>query len=174
MCVILAGMSSIKYDQRVAVGQERAFEVFTDFEKASEMIEDILAVEPITEGPVREGYRFKETRRMGRKSATETFEVVEMARPERLVLRAESCGTRFEALYTFRPEGDGTVLHFEMTIQPRTLGAKLMSPMWLLMRKPMRKAIAGDLGTLAAVAEGRAPSGGAGEAGGGPAEISAG
>lgn len=151
-----AQMSTIQYDQRMATGRERAFEVFTDFERASEVIEDVLAVEPVTEGPVRVGYQFKETRRMGRRSATETFEVVEMAAPERLVLRAESCGTRFEAQYTFQPEGEGTLLRFEMVIQPRTLLARLMWPMWFLMRRPMRKAIEGDLAALAAAAEGRA------------------
>ena len=70
----------------------------------------IERVEILTPGPVAVGTRFRETRIMFGRRATEEMTVAELDPPRRLVLTAYNHGTAYRAEHLFAPEGDGTGL----------------------------------------------------------------
>ncbi|MFN0060873.1 MAG: SRPBCC family protein [Planctomycetota bacterium] len=54
---------------------ERVFAVMTDLERASEWMPNLVGIEPLTPGKLAVGSRWRETRKMFGKAATEEFEV---------------------------------------------------------------------------------------------------
>ena len=147
-------MSPITLHVRIDAPRERVFQAFSDFPNAAKMVEGIDRVEMLTEGPARKGTRFKETRTMMKRQATEEFEVVEFEPPALLSLRCGSCGMEYVARQRFSPDGAGTRVDFVMTSKARTLGAKIMSPViGLMMKGMMTKAMQGDLDQIKAYIE---------------------
>lgn len=140
----------------IAAPTEACFDVAADFPNAAATVEDIKKIEMLTEGPVGVGTRFRETRVMFKREATEEMEVEAFERPQRYVLGADSCGSRFRSELRFESQGAGTnaIMTFQAT--PRTLGAKIMGfVMRPMMKKMMLKCIAKDLDDVAQAAESR-------------------
>lgn len=145
--------------RRIEAPRERVFELFADFPRSAERVSAIVRIEPLTPGPVAQGYRFKETRLMFKREAAETFEVHDFHAPDHYTLASESCGARY--LFTFRfteaDSGKATDVTMEMDATPVTLLAKLMSPLAALMSGTMRKCVEGDMAELASLAEAHQP-----------------
>ncbi|MDF1799233.1 MAG: SRPBCC family protein [Planctomycetota bacterium] len=128
---------------------ERAFEVFTELDKAAERIPAIASLELLTEGPFGEGTRWRETRVMFKKEAVEEMWVTGFDPPRSYNVEAESHGTRYSTRYTFEPEGDGTRVTWAFTGTPVTFGAKVMAPIFnLLLKGTMKRCMLGDLEAL--------------------------
>ncbi len=132
---------------------ERVFEVMTDFRAAPQRIPAIKKVEVLTDGPVGKGTRFRETRIMFGREATETMEVTEFDPPHSLTVGGNSCGTIFASRFRFRPSGSGTELEMELTTKPVSMFAKLMSPLAAFMMGPMKKAMSADIDAIQKVCE---------------------
>jgi carbon monoxide dehydrogenase subunit G len=147
-------MSTMTLQTQIDASPLDVFEVVADFPKAAERISGIKQIEMLTDGPVAVGTRFKETRVMFGKEATEEFEVTELVPGERLVLVAESCGCRYVCTHRLTSEGGGTRMELEMDAQPISFFAKLMSPLSFFMAGVMKKAIQKDLDELKAAVEG--------------------
>ena len=137
---------------------DRVFEVFTDVSKLAERIEGITRVEVLTDGPVGQGTRFRETRIMFKKEATEEMEFTTFDPPSSFTLGCESCGCRYETVHRFLRKGSGTLVEVAMAVQPLTFFAKLFSPLGRLMSGSMKKLIAKELEQLKAVAEATPPA----------------
>ena len=145
--------------------QEAIFRVASDFPNAPSVVSAIERVEmlsPATDGsPVGVGTRFKETRIMFGKQATETMDVTEFDPPRAYTLTAESHGMRYASRVTVLEEqpgrvGGGCRLSFDFTGTPLSLGAKAMSPIFgLMMKGAMRKAMDKDLAEIKHHAERR-------------------
>lgn len=127
---------------------ERVFEVYSDIERAADRIGAIIAVEKITPGPVQLGTRFRETRVVFKREHTEEMEFVELQPGQTYTLRAFSCGAEYRTRFDFRAEGSGTRVDVTMTISPKTVAAKLFSPLSLLMKKTIRKCLEDDMKNL--------------------------
>lgn len=148
-------MAQFSMTRRVAAPVERVFDVATDLARAAERIRGIERIELLTEGPMRVGTRWRETRKMMGQSSTETLEVFALDRPRSYTVGCESCGTYFETTFRFAPDGDGTLVTLDARTESRSLMAKLMSPIGNLMfGKVMRKCMTEDLEDLARAAEG--------------------
>ena len=148
-------MKPLTLSKFVAAPVERTFDAFTDFEHAAENVRAIESLEILGGGPVAVGMRFRETRVMFKREATEEMEITALERPDRVAVGGESCGTRFLTEFRFTPEGGGTRVELEMRFEALTLFAKLMSPLGGLMAKSAAKQMQADLDDLAAVAEGK-------------------
>jgi uncharacterized protein YndB with AHSA1/START domain len=135
---------------------ERVYQAFTDLEHGAERVRAIRKIEVLTPGPFGKGTRFRETRVMFGKEASETMEVVEHEHARRYVLAAESCGMRYRSVFEFEPErgGAATRVRIRMEATPVSLAAKLMAPLSGLMAKACAKALAADCADLKAVCEG--------------------
>ena len=129
------------------------FRLASDFPRAAGRIPDITKIEMLTPEPVGVGTKFKETRKMFGKEATETMEVAEFDPPRSYKLHANSCGTIYEFRMTFTPEGNGTRLAASFTATPVSFWARIMLPMMYMMSGVMKKCLLGDMNAIRTAAE---------------------
>ena len=151
-------MSTIIATTLVAAPIEHVFGVYTDLEKAAERIPDITALELLTEGPVGEGTRWRETRVMFKKEAVEEMWISSFDPPRRYTVEANSHGMKYETLFEFEPEDGGTRVTWTFDGTPLTFGTKIMAPIFgLMLNGTMKKCMQRDLEALRAVCESNEP-----------------
>ena len=146
-------MPSFTLTHRVEAPIDAVFDVFSDIPRAHEMIDQIIAIEMLTDGPVGVGTRWRETRMMFKREATEVMEVTAFEPGRSYTVGCRSCGSEYESTWRFEPEGDATLVEFQMEYHPLTVFAKLMSPLGRLMAPMMKKCLEKDFQALKAVAE---------------------
>jgi hypothetical protein len=139
------------------------FDVASDLARAAENFRAIERIEVVTPGAVGVGTRWRETRRMMGREATETIEFTAFDRPRSYTAGCESCGVYLETGFQFEA-ANGATPSTDVTVgvswKARTLFAKLISPLMNLMfSKTLRGCIEGDLEDLKRVAESRASAG---------------
>jgi carbon monoxide dehydrogenase subunit G len=146
-------MTSFTVTRHARAPVDKVFQRASDLRRAHETIPAIQKVEVLTEGPIRVGTRFRETRVMFGRPHTEEMEVVAFDPPRSYALRAESAGCRYDTRLDFRPAEGGTdvSMHFQAT--PQTFFAKVLGVMMKPMLKKMTAMCAQDLEALAAAAE---------------------
>ena len=143
----------LQVTKQINASIERVYDVFTDLPSAAERVSGIEAVEVLTDQPFGVGTRWKETRIMMGKSATETMWITEVDPPNGYTAEAESCGTHYTSTFTFEPGDGGTLVTMTFEGRPVTLGAKVLSLLGVLMKGTIRKMLAKDLDDLAVVCE---------------------
>ena len=146
-------MSTLNLSTTVDAPLSQVFEAFTDFARSDEMVDAIVRIEMLTEGPVDVGTRFRETRIMFGKEATEEMEVTALERDRLVTVTAQSCGSTFASTFFFTPQGASTRVDMEMITTPVTLMAKLMWPVGWLMKGTMKKMMQGDMDQVKAACE---------------------
>ncbi len=151
-------MIGITIQKHVRAPREAVFDAATDFARCPEFIEGITRVEMLTDGPVRVGTRFRETRKMFGREAAEEMAITELDRPAGYVLGCENHGCRYRSRFTFTPKGPGTDVTMSFEAEPLTLVAKVLSFLFRPMMKSMAKECLKDLDDLAAHVEARAKS----------------
>lgn len=152
-------MSKVTVHVDVNASPDRTFEVFTDLENAADSVRGIERTEILTDGPVGKGTRFRETRIMLGKKATEEMEITEFNPGELFVHEAQSHGCHYISTYRFEPADDAT--RVSVTFEGRALSffAKVMTvTLGWMMTGAIRKCLTKDLNDLKEVAEGQ-PSG---------------
>ena len=148
-------MKPVIIEARIDAPPARVFEVFTDLAHAPDRVRGIKQLELLTSGPVGKGTRFRETRVMFGRQATETMEILDFQPGRAYSVGAESCGARYLSTFTFEPDGAGTHVRMTFGATPVSFFAKLMVPMMSFMRKSCAKMIAADIDDLKAACEGR-------------------
>ncbi len=131
------------------------FAAIADIESWSSMISAISEIVLLTPGPVAVGTRFRETREMFGRKATEEMTVAEIEPPRRLVLTAFNHGTAYRVEHLLAAEGTGTRVTLAFEGRPVTLAARLLMPLGLLFRGTVRRQLASDLADLGREAERR-------------------
>ena len=151
-------MASISVSREINASPDRVFEVFADLHKAPERVKGIKSLEVLTDGPISNGTRFRETRVMFGKEATEEMEFTAFEPGRRYVVSADSHGSKYRTEYTFDSVEGGAgaqtrvTLHFEAT--PYSFLAKMMTPMAKMMTKSVAKLCLQDMDDLKAHIEG--------------------
>ena len=146
-------MPSVEVQATVAAPPERVFEAATDLASLPETMSGIDSVEVLSDGPFGAGTRWRETRTLYGRQATEEMWVTGFDPPRSYVVEAESHGARYRTEITFVPEGDGTRVTFVFAARPVSLVARLFSVFSGPMLKSVRKALEADLDDLKRVAE---------------------
>ncbi len=146
-------MPSFTLSRRVEAPVDAVFTVFSDIPRAHERIDQITAIEMLTDGPVGAGTRWRETRIVFKREATEEMEVTAFEPGRSYTVGCQSCGCEYESSWRFEPEGDVTHVEFLMEYRPLTVVAKIMSPLGRLMMPMMKKCIEKDFQALKALAE---------------------
>lgn len=146
-------MPSVEAETLIAASPECVFEVATDLASLPETMSGIASVEVLSDGPFGEGTRWRETRILYGRQATEEMWVTGFDPPRSYVVEAESHGAHYRTEITFVPEGDGTRATFVFGARPLSLVARLFSVLGGLMLKSVRKALEQDLEDLKRVAE---------------------
>ena len=129
------------------------FDAATNVQAWPEVIDDIVSVEVLTEGPVGQGTVFRETRVMFGKEATEqmTFQIFD--RPHRYVTTASSGGNDYVATTILEPVPTGTCMRIEFKSTPRKAAAWLLLPLGWLFKRFIRKCLIKDLSNLKSAIE---------------------
>jgi carbon monoxide dehydrogenase subunit G len=89
---------------------DRVFSLTNDIDRAMEWLPEGVRIEKLTEGPMRVGSRYRETRRIMGRADTEIYEITVYDPPKRSEVRADGTqGTAGRGLFRFRidfmPEG---------------------------------------------------------------------
>ncbi len=126
---------------------EQVWATITDIQHCAQVITGILSVEVLEQpkdGLV--GLKWRETREMFGKAASETMWITHADAPNSYQTRAESHGAVYISGFTLEPDGEHTVLTMSFRGEPQTLSARvmafLMAPM---IKKAMVKVIHQDL-----------------------------
>lgn len=148
---------SVVVERRVAASQGRVWEALTDLGAMDRVLSGVTKVEVLTEGVFGVGTRWRETRRMFGKEATEEMWVTASVPPERYVVEAASHGSRYVSKWVLRADGPTTTTVL-MTFSAEPTGAVtglLAKVMGGVGARAVRKAVAKDLDDVAAWVEGR-------------------
>lgn len=148
-------MPQFSVTHRIAAPVAATYEAFADIPNCAGRIPAITRIEMLDEGPVRVGSRWRETRVMYGKEHTETLEITGMEPGRSIRVGCTSCGCRYETEFRFATDGDGTLVELHCDAKALTLGAKLMTPLSMLMMGSMKKAMLGDMTSLGAYLEKR-------------------
>lgn len=147
------------FRSHIAAPRGEVFSAYTDLERMAERIPGIQGVEVLTDGPVGVGTRFKETRIMFKREATEEMAFTAYDAPNGFTLECDSCGARFVSVHRFTDKDGGTLVELDLSSKATSLGAKLFAPLGFLFSGTMKKAIQKDLDDMKAHVESRAPAG---------------
>ena len=132
-------MANLTVSTYVDAPLQETFDVYTDLEHAAERVPGITKVDILSEGPFGNGTRWRETRVIMKKESTEEMWVTGCEPPHSYTVEANSCGTLYQTLFTFEPEGKGTKVTWSFGSTPQTFAAKLAAPIFGLMFKGMMK-----------------------------------
>lgn len=124
--------------REIAAPPDLVYRLATDFQHVAEVVEGIVRVEMLTPGPVAIGTRFRETRVMFGREASEEMTVTELVPNRRVALVAENHGARYESSFDFEPIATGTRVTFSFQATPLTTLARVMG---LLMMPLMKKSV---------------------------------
>jgi len=149
-------MAEISVKKRIEASPERVFALATDFENAARRLRGIKKLELLSDGPLGVGTRFRETRVMFNREATEEMEVTAFDPPRSYEVGCESHGCRYHSVLTFTPVGSGTEIEMRFQATPLTLAAKMMAVALQPMLSSVVKCLEDDLEDLKAAAEGEA------------------
>ncbi|MGW0121142.1 SRPBCC family protein [Streptomyces sp. NPDC003327] len=154
------GTTTVVVERRVAASAGRVWEAITDLPDMPRVLTGVQRVEVLTEGVFGVGTRWRETRRMLGREATEEMTVTACEAPERYVTQAESHGMRYVSELALRPSGrpDATVLR--MTFSARRADGRAPGAVTRLLARfgarAVAKALAKDLSDIAHDVESRA------------------
>lgn len=137
-----------------------AFATAIDIAAWPAFVSGVQGVELLTPGPIGAGTRFRETRAMFGRTASEEMTVTEIEAPRRFLLTALNHGTAYRVEHRFEAEGAATRLVLVFEGRPVTLAARLLMPLGLLFRGSVRRQLEGDLADLAREAGRRQRGGG--------------
>lgn len=150
-------MGTFSVSTHVNASPERTFEVFSNIRNSAENVSGIERVEILDDSgePVGVGTRFRETRILFKKEATEEMEITAWDPPRSYVVEAESCGTHYRSVISFEPNDDGsnTKVTMEFNAKALTFAGRMMSVFGFLFTGTMRKLMQRDLDDLRGVAE---------------------
>ena len=144
------------FQVQVDAPRDEVFAAFADVGNLADRVEGIERVELLTDGPIGVGTRFRETRIMFKREATEEMKFTAFDAPNQFTLEADSCGARFTSVHRFTEQDGGTLVELDMSSKATTFAAKLFTPLGFLMAGSMKKLIRKDMDQMKAAIESRA------------------
>ncbi|WP_181349094.1 SRPBCC family protein [Thalassobacillus sp. CUG 92003] len=112
------------------------FERMTDFTNSPQFMENVIEVEALTEGPVREGFQFKETREIRGRKASAVIEVVSYEPNKKYTVRSEQSGIEVIYHYAFLETTVGTKIDFTGELMTKGFRNYMLKP---LIKKIIKK-----------------------------------
>jgi uncharacterized membrane protein len=120
-------MTTVQVQRVIKAPIERVWEVFTDIAGAPEAIDGIDSVDLLTDLPFGPGFRWRETRTIFGRSATEEMWVTDAQAPAHYEVAASSHGTDYLSTYTFDEVPGGVAVTLVFAGEPRSPVAKGMN-----------------------------------------------
>lgn len=133
---------------------EKVFIVFTDLNTLEDRVQDIQSIEVLNEpAQMAVGTKWKETRVIFGKEATEIMWVTALNSLQNYTVEAESHGTKYRSQYTFIEIPNGTHVEMIFTGEPQTFVAKMLGLLFFFMTSSMKKTLKKDMEDLKKVCE---------------------
>ena len=121
-------MKPISSVRRLAAPRAEVFAAMSDFKNLAGRIKGITRVEMLTDGPVRVGTTFKETRIMFKREATATMVVEVFDAPNAYALGCTECGCKHLSAFRFADApGGGTDVTMTFEVVPRVCVSSVFS-----------------------------------------------
>ncbi len=141
----------------IATPPESVWSIIADIEASQSVIQGIDSIEILepASGPSITGLKWRETRTMFGREATEVMWITDAKENAHYDTRAESHGAVYTTRLAIEPTPTGSTLSMTFEGIPQTTGAKVMWALTGWMAKgAMKKALAADLADIKASAEG--------------------
>lgn len=147
---------NFKVEKLINASPEAVWKVITDIDNAPNNISGIETVEILErQDSAFVGLKWRETRIMFGKEATEVMWITDARENTSYSTRAESHGSTYITHFELQPEGAQTRLVMTFDGQAQTFGAKLMSAiMGIFFKGATIKALEKDLSDIKAAVEG--------------------
>lgn len=147
-------MTSVSVSRTIKAPVSEVWDAFTDIGAATGRISGIDAIEVLEGESFDVGYRWRETRTMLGKAATEEMWVTVCEPEVAYEVAAESHGTKYLSRYQFTPDGDSTTVDMTFTGTPVSTVARVMSTLtgWLA-KGSVERMLVKDMDELAAFCE---------------------
>ena len=107
---------------------KEVFDFITSSDNAPKVVQSVKSMVKLTEGPVRVGTRYRETRLMAGKEQHAELEVVAYEPNQKYAMKNVTDGIETVYRYTFHPEADGTRVDLVCEVKAGGL-KKLMLPL---------------------------------------------
>jgi carbon monoxide dehydrogenase subunit G len=127
-------MSGFEMSEWIACPPKRIFEFITDSNNAPRIVPSVKSSIKLTDGPIKVGTRYRETRLMHGKEQSAELEVSEYAEPNVYAMRNVTSGIETVYRYTLKPEKDGTRINLVCEVKAAGI-KKLMLPVVALILK---------------------------------------
>jgi uncharacterized protein YndB with AHSA1/START domain len=101
-------MAGFEVSEWIARPPQDVFDFITTSDNAPKVVPSVKSMVKLTEGPVRVGTRYRETRLMNGKEQHAELEVVAYDPNQKYAMKNETSGVETVYRYTFRPEAGGT------------------------------------------------------------------
>ena len=148
----------MEVETEIAAPPHVVYATVTDIENWQTFIRGIERLEILNPGPLAVGTKFRETRTMLGRTATEEMTVAALTPPGRFDLTAENHGTRYNAHHEITATVGGSRLKLVFEGTAVTLGAKLGMLVGVLFKGAVKKQLQADMEDIKAEAERRARS----------------
>jgi len=136
-------MSKIIITETIQGSVPQVFSTFTDLRNFGECYQGITELTVLTEGPVRKGTVFSETRVMFNKATSIEMEVTAFDDNKNYRVENDAYGMHYSSDYEFSAAGGNTHIKLTFEVRPQSFLTRLLSPLLGLMlmttRKPMRQ-----------------------------------
>ena len=148
-------MAGISVERAVAAPPSVVWGIVTDLDRAAGVIGSITSVERLDgRAGFGVGTRWRETRTLFGRQATEVLEVTAVDEGRAYTVEADSRGTNYRSVIRVEPDGAGSRLSMTFEAEPSGAVAKLMAAtIGRLFEGSTRKALQRDLDDIAAAAE---------------------
>jgi uncharacterized protein YndB with AHSA1/START domain len=147
---------TVVVERRIAAAQGLVWDALTDLRGMEDVLSGVSKVEVLSEGPFDVGTRWRETRRMFGKDATEEMWVTECDPPVRYVVAAESHGSHYLSEWVLRADGpEATTVRMAFTAEApgRGVAGILAKVLGGVGTRAVSRAIAKDLEDVASAVE---------------------
>lgn len=147
-------MTTVSVRRNVQASPARVWSLATDIDRWPETMSGIEGVEVLAQPDFGVGTRWRETRTLMGRQATEEMWVTALDEGRSYTVESDSHGAHYVSVFTFRPDDGGTDIELSFTGQPSSGVAKVLATVTgPLARRSVTKALQQDLDDLAAAAE---------------------
>jgi hypothetical protein len=107
---------------------ETVFNVASDFNNSVFIMDNVVGIELLTEGPVQKGTKVKELRDVRGRTIESILVFTEYVANQKYSVTSENNGIFIEYHYSFHPQESGTVVNFEGFIRTKGFKNALLKP----------------------------------------------
>ena len=147
---------SVSVTKHVNAPLDTVWKVVTDLDGAVDTLAGVTRIERLAGEGYAVGTKWRETRKMMGKEASEEMWVTEVEAPTRTVVKAHSNGMDYTSGFTLEPQADGTLLtmNFAGVSTSTSMATKILGAVFgRLGLRVTKKMMAKDLDDFAAKAE---------------------